>query len=170
MAEAIAVEPAIEAARAESDVAEAPAAEPEAEVVALEPATATVPVGDVLPLVTADEKQTWLPPTPDLKADLWAAAAIVAKAAEATPISRPEPVSIVPVPTRAAQAAPAAAAQPEPPAPAPDAATPAGSPYNVPSHIAAARRSPDAVVWIMFGSAAAFLFIVWLAILVGFRW
>ena len=33
-----------------------------------------------------------------------------------------------------------------------------------------ARQAPDAVHWIMFGSAAAFLFIVLLAIFFGFRW
>jgi hypothetical protein len=42
--------------------------------------------------------------------------------------------------------------------------------YAVPAKIAAARQGPDAMHWIMLGSAAAFLFIVWMAIYFGFRW
>jgi len=89
---------------------------------------------------------------------------MISKAAEVAPPPRPEPVTVVPI------AAPA----PPPPAPAPVAgpapADQTPSQYAVPAHIAAARQAPDAVHWIMFGSAAAFLFIVLLAIFFGFRW
>jgi hypothetical protein len=105
-------------------------------------------------------------PNHDLKADLWAAAAIVAKAAEVAPLTRPEPVSVVSMPVRTQQAAAAEQA----PAVAASSMPAPGTPISVPAHVAASRKSPDAILWIMFGSAAAFLFIIWIAIFAGVRW
>ncbi len=112
-------------------------------------------------------------PDPKLRENLWAAAAMVTAAAAVVPPPPPEPVSIVQVPAPvAAPSAPSpeAAAKPSaaPATVAPDEANTA-SPYRVPAHIAAARQAPDPVHWIMFGSAAAFLGIVWIAIFFGLR-
>jgi hypothetical protein len=94
---------------------------------------------------------------PQLQAELRAVAEAVAKAAEVTPAVPPEPVSSVPV----------AMAVPPPPLPtAAESAPPVEgeAPYTVPARIATARQAPDAFLWIMFGSSAVFLGIVWIAI------
>jgi hypothetical protein len=95
---------------------------------------------------------------------------MISKAAEVAPPRHREPVSVVQVapPPSAIVATPAAQA---PAAEQPALADQSGqSAYAVPARVAAPRQGPDAMHWIMLGSAAAFLFIVWLAIYFGFRW
>jgi hypothetical protein len=109
-------------------------------------------------------------PDPALQADLWAAAAMISKAAEVAPPRHREPVSVVQVAPPPPVAAPAPASAAPTGAPPQTSDQQGTSPYAVPANIAAARQGPDAMHWIMLGSAAVFLFIVWMAIYFGFRW
>jgi len=132
----------------------------------VEPTVPDQPLAEVVSEASAPKAPAG--PDPTLQANLWAAAAMVSKAAEVAPPPHTEPVSVVQVvPTAAAAAATAAAAAAASADNAPTATSEPG--YSVPAEIAAARQ-PDITHWIMLGSAAAFLFIVWIAIYFGFRW
>jgi hypothetical protein len=87
-----------------------------------------------------------------LRANLWAAAEIVAQAAAPTTAMQLEPAAAVPL----LPPAPVAAA-------APVEALPEAHPA-APALIAAVRPRLDPMNWILFGSSAAFLGVVWLAI------
>jgi hypothetical protein len=65
----------------------------------------------------------------------------------------------------AAATALAPIAQPSAPLPTPEVQPDPAVPAK-----AAPRSGPDAMHWIMLGSAAVFLFIDWMAIYFGFRW
>jgi len=125
----------------------------------------TPPSAQVAEAVAVDVPEIPAPAAtgPSIQANLWAAAAIVAQAAAVAPPPAVEPVTIVPVPEPVPTAVAAAAPAPQP-APAPEA------PINYPIRaLVAAQQPPDSINWIMFGSSAAFLAIVLLAIFFGMR-
>jgi serine/threonine-protein kinase len=97
----------------------------------------------------------------ELQANLWAAANIVAEAVVTPTGPAPEPVTVIAIPEPSRSE----------PAPASPAGSPAADPdYQIPpALIASARQTPDAVHWIMFGSSAAFLGIVLIAIFFSLR-
>ena len=93
------------------------------------------------------------PPDP-LHKNLWAAAEMVAQAV--SPHAAP-PVSVAPAPLPLVAAAP--------PAPAPAAAPiPQAVPEAMPPFMTRLRRAPDHLQWAVFGGAAAFLGVIWVAI------
>jgi hypothetical protein len=101
-----------------------------------------------------------------LQANLWKAAKLVASAATApAPVIEPTPtpvqVTIAPSRIEAVRAE-----QPTAAAPAPVAVPPAPAVEASPIFIAPVRRF-DKVKWVMFGTAAAFLGVVWAAIYFG---
>ncbi|MGD0771985.1 MAG: protein kinase [Candidatus Solibacter sp.] len=142
-----------------------PACEPALAIVEVpEPAPAMVETAVVAepPAIPASEAAA-APPPPDpalappdaLQNNLWAAAAMVAEAAS---------THVAPVPAAAPAPLPLAAPTPDPfpvpqlaPAPVPEAGP-------LPVFMTTLRRVPDSLQWAVFGGAAAFLGVIWVAI------
>jgi hypothetical protein len=91
-------------------------------------------------------------PPDTLHNNLWAAAEMVAEAV--SPHAAP-PISVSP--------APLPLIAPIPPAPAP-APIPQALPEAMPPFMTRLRRAPDHLAWAVFGGAAAFLGVIWVAI------
>jgi hypothetical protein len=99
-----------------------------------------------------------------MQATLWEAAKVVAQAAAIPAPSTDPGLTLVPVQLAALKALPTppAAVKPAPVVvlPPQDQTTN----YNIPAFIAAARNGRDAAKWVIFGSTAAFLGVIWAAI------
>ena len=104
-----------------------------------------------------------------LKRNLWAAAAMVADSASATPVS---PASFLPPSNGTAQVAKPELSAPvatvtavlAPPEPAAVLPAPAADPQMMPGFIASVHKAPDPMQWFVFGGTAAFLGVIWVAI------
>ena len=112
--------------------------------------TPVVPAG----VPAEDAAATAVAPPDPLHKNLWAAAEMVAEAV--SPHAAPS-VSVAPAPL------PLVAAAPPAPAPAP-APIPQAVPEAMPPFMTRLRRAPDHLQWAVFGGAAAFLGVIWVAI------
>jgi hypothetical protein len=163
---------------APTPVIEVPAAEPEPVLVAAAVATAG-PVTAAAPAHSNGHTNGHGNHHVNLQANLWEAAKIVAEAATAPaaviePAPAPIPIQLAAAPAVQTIAQPmmvngsAARAGLVPAVPPLPVAKPQvadeSTNYNIPAFIASSRKGMDGAKWVIFGSTAAFLGIVWAAI------